>query len=66
MLVEMLRRRINDDAFGWNGLMGNLDKVVRAEGNVVSSYSNGFGRCEARESSLIGPFGHTVMIRSSF
>lgn len=45
MLVEMLRRRINDDAFGWNGLMGNLDKVVRAEGNVVSSYSNGFGRC---------------------
>ncbi|WP_241899716.1 hypothetical protein [Stenotrophomonas maltophilia] len=66
LFVEMRRLGINDSAFGRKILIEHLDKVVRTEGNVVSSYSNEFGRFEARESLLIGPSGRAVMLRSSF
>ncbi len=66
LFVEMRRLGINDSAFGRKILIEHLDKVVRTEGNVVSSYSNEFGRFETRESLLIGPSGRAVMLRSSF
>ncbi|RDT48072.1 hypothetical protein DXF93_29160, partial [Escherichia coli] len=63
---SMYRLGISLDDAGAKLIMEHLSQVPKTPGNIVSVYSNEFGKFEIRESLLMGPSGKATKLETSF
>ena len=66
LALEMKRLGIHDSAAGRQMLNEHLSNAVKSEGNIVSRFSNEYGKFEVRESLFVGPSGKAVNLQSTF
>jgi filamentous hemagglutinin len=66
LALEMKRLGVPDTAVGRQILSEHLALSVKAEGNVIRTYSNQYGKFEVRESLFIGPSGQAAKFESTF
>ncbi|PVZ15419.1 MULTISPECIES: filamentous hemagglutinin N-terminal domain-containing protein [unclassified Pseudomonas] len=66
LALEMKRLGVPDNAVGRQMLTDHLTLSAKAEGNVVNTFTNQYGRFEVRESLFIGPSGKAANFQSTF
>ena len=66
LALEMKRLGVPDTLSGRQMLSEHLTQSVKAEGNVVNTFSNQYGTFEVRESFFMGPSGKAVNLQSTF
>jgi filamentous hemagglutinin len=66
LALEMKMLGVPDNTAGREMLTEHLKRSVKTEGNVVSMFSNQFGKFEVRESFFIGPSGRAANFQSIF
>ncbi len=66
LALEMKRLGVPDTAVGQKMLSDHLALSARAEGNLVRSYSNQYGKFEVRDSLFMGPSGKAARFESTF
>ncbi len=57
---------VSDNSAGRQMLTEHLALSTNNQGNVMSTFSNQYGKFEARESLFIGPSGRTGNFQSAF
>jgi hypothetical protein len=66
LALEMKRLGVPDTPSGQQMLSEHLTQSVKAEGNVVNTFSNQYGTFEVRESLFMGPSGKAANLQSTF
>ncbi|WP_248919412.1 hypothetical protein [Pseudomonas entomophila] len=66
LALEMKRLGVPDNAAGRQMLTEHLTLSAKAEGNVMSTFSNQYGKFEVRESLFMGPSGKAANFQSTF
>ncbi|KPZ17841.1 Rhs family protein [Pseudomonas syringae pv. viburni] len=66
LALEMKRLGVSDSSAGRQMLTEHLALSTKNQGNVISTFSNQYGKFEVRESLFIGPSGRTANSQSTF
>ena len=66
LALEIKRLGVPDTLSGQQMLSEHLTQSVKAEGNVVNTFSNQYGTFEVRESLFMGPSGKAANLQSTF
>ncbi|WPN51518.1 hemagglutinin repeat-containing protein [Pseudomonas sp. P9_2] len=66
LALEMKRLGVPDNAAGRQMLTDHLTLSAKTDGNVMSTFSNQYGKFEVRESLFMGPSGKAANFQSTF